>query len=50
MRIAVTEPGAVSHYREAGVNFLLMDTADLQIKTGLSSRVSLSCLGGETGR
>lgn len=38
MRIAVIEPRAVSHYKEAGVNFLLMDAADLQIKTGLTGR------------
>lgn len=36
MRIAVMEPNAVSHYREAGVNFLLMDTAGSQIETGLT--------------
>lgn len=35
MRIAVMEPNAVSHYREAGVNFLLMDAAGLLIETGL---------------
>lgn len=29
------EPDAVSHYTEAGVNFLLMDGAALQIETGL---------------
>lgn len=29
------EPNAVSHYREAGVNFLLMDVAGLLIETGL---------------
>lgn len=34
------EPDAVSHYREAGVNFLLMDAVGLQIETvwGLGSR------------
>ena len=30
------EPDAVSHYREAGVNFLLMDAAGSQIETGLT--------------
>lgn len=29
------EPDAVSHYREAGVNFLLIDGAGLQIGTSL---------------
>lgn len=50
------EPDAVSHYTEAGVNFLLMDGAALQIETGLmvggwgKVPLPLSCLGGETGR
>lgn len=49
-------PNAVSHYREAGVNFLLMDAAGLLIETGLigevegAAAVALSCLGGETSR
>lgn len=57
MGLAVMEPGAVSHYREAGVNFLLMDATGLQIEAGLNGEeeikmaaAALSCLGGESGR
>lgn len=37
------EPDAVSHYREAGVNFLLIEVADLQIETGLTGGVLGHC-------
>lgn len=57
MGLAVLEPGAVSHYREAGVNFLLMDATGFQIEAGLNGEegikmaaAALSCLGGESGR
>ncbi len=37
------ERDAVSHYREAGVNFLLMDAAGLQIETGLTGGLGSRC-------